>query len=277
MNKDIKYVIGIGPVRSGTTWLFEILKSHPRISVPIGLKETNFWLEKRETTDDEYLKKFSIKPGSNLALDISPNYISDLSFIERNPAILEKSLFIINLRDPNSRISSMIDYQLGHHGNHMNIESFLQFKWAKNQIFLSKKIEYLIDKSGRNKIFFCNFSYIKNDPKKLYTELCSFLKIPEDDAVQELLFQKIHRSFQPRNKLISKAIPKVQHFIRFRLRFTALADYLKNAEWLKRILEKPKEKKNLSDTLPQELIIKINNDTNAIENLTGLNLNDWKI
>lgn len=65
--------IGIGAQKSGTTWVFEALSSHPQVRFPAG-KEIHFWDARRDMGVDWWLGLFGARDRGLRAGEITPAY-----------------------------------------------------------------------------------------------------------------------------------------------------------------------------------------------------------
>jgi hypothetical protein len=63
--------LGIGAQKSGTTWLFEMLRQHPEVAFPAG-KEVHFWDQRNDRSVDWYLGLFPDNGKKNG--EITPAY-----------------------------------------------------------------------------------------------------------------------------------------------------------------------------------------------------------
>ena len=108
--------IGVGTQRSGTTWWFEALLSHPGIRMPRGGKELHFFdrYGGRELTAADvaaYHELFPRRPGQ-IAGEWTPRYVHDFW----TPPLLARAApdakLLIMFRDPVERFRSGLLHQL---------------------------------------------------------------------------------------------------------------------------------------------------------------------
>ena len=97
----MRYFLGLGAQRTGTTWLFECLRSHPEIYLPVE-KELGYFssLEERNNasySQDWYLRKLRPPGDQSLSGEITPEYLLDPASPLRIKEVLENpKLIIIN-------------------------------------------------------------------------------------------------------------------------------------------------------------------------------------
>jgi len=109
---DLNFV-AVGPQRTGTTWMYEMLRRHPEICVPEAVKETMFFDRYYERGLDWYRQYYREAGTDQLCGEVAPTYfdvpevparIQDISpgctiFITlRNPVERARSLFLHNLK-----------------------------------------------------------------------------------------------------------------------------------------------------------------------------------
>lgn len=94
----------IGAQKSGTTALFEYLKKHPEIRLPTN-KEASYFLQNSDWNEFSNLC-YEKKPGATKTGSVTPQYMCNLSCIERMKAENPEIRIIALLRDPMSRARS---------------------------------------------------------------------------------------------------------------------------------------------------------------------------
>jgi hypothetical protein len=105
-------LVGVGPQRAGTTWLFECLRDHPELCFPRAVKETFFFDRHFASGWAWYLAHFDAPgPGQRLA-EIGPTYFADPAAAERIHAHNPGCRVIVSLRDPAARTFSLYLHHL---------------------------------------------------------------------------------------------------------------------------------------------------------------------
>jgi hypothetical protein len=96
--------IGVGPPRTGTTWLDAILRGH--VNLPAGLKETLFFDQRYELGLAWYESHFrDLRPGVPTG-EFGPSYFSSAAARERIARHLPDCKIICTLREPVARLYS---------------------------------------------------------------------------------------------------------------------------------------------------------------------------
>ena len=82
-----RYIVGIGPGKSGSTWLYTFLRSSREVCCS-SVKETDYVLNTSAPTENEYLKRyFASGTEHNLFCEVSNTYLYHPEFITRAAAM----------------------------------------------------------------------------------------------------------------------------------------------------------------------------------------------
>ncbi|GMH35977.1 hypothetical protein BSKO_03845 [Bryopsis sp. KO-2023] len=113
-----KLVIGIGPRKTGTTYLYSLLQDHPDIKVPgRELKELHFFSTRRSRLDrdskngtlEEYMSYWDLKDTSEstVFMEVSADYFRDPAAPCRLKRMAPHAKILVNFRDPAARALSL--------------------------------------------------------------------------------------------------------------------------------------------------------------------------
>lgn len=133
---SITNVIISGYTRSGSTYLFHLLKSNGHFSTPINnIKELRYFIDdeyynKTRINTRPYISFFNLKKNRRITLESSPDYIHNKAFVQEFSK--NRNLKTILIKRPlEDRLKSWYNYSLSKRLINTQI-SFEQFK--KNQI-----------------------------------------------------------------------------------------------------------------------------------------------
>lgn len=100
--RDENVVLFVGPMKAGTTWIYDYLASRGDVSLPIQVKETFFLDRHFEKGVPWYRSHFDsiLRP---LIVEVAPSYFASLDVPARAHSILPSARIIITLRDPVKR------------------------------------------------------------------------------------------------------------------------------------------------------------------------------
>lgn len=170
--------VGVGPQRTGTTWLHQLLQRHPELCLPQAVKETMFF--------DRYYKKgltwyaaHFAQCGENQRFgEIAPTYFD----IGEVPARIHQHnpdcRIIINLRNP-------VDHALSLYHHHLSkgdvsgsfAESGARMPKLVDSGRYTRHIPKWLDRFGVDRLKFVWFDEIHNSPKAVFEDICKFLEV----------------------------------------------------------------------------------------------------
>ncbi len=95
----------IGTSKAGSTWLYNVLASHPGISLAPG-KGTYFFDQHYDLGPEWYSEQFAFAPKNHIAGEISHSYLSSPEAPQRIAAMIPDVKLLICLREPVQRAFS---------------------------------------------------------------------------------------------------------------------------------------------------------------------------
>ena len=99
--------VGVGPQRTGTTWLYECLRRHPTLCFPRGVKETQFLDERFAEGWEWYHTHFAHRRPGQRCMEIASTYFDAPEVPRRLHAHAPECRVIVTLRDPAARAFSL--------------------------------------------------------------------------------------------------------------------------------------------------------------------------
>ena len=170
------YVIGVGPGKAGTSWLYSQLQDQEYVSVS-RIKETYFFNE-GSSNIDEYNRFFDVKDvNSNVALfEVSNQYFKNENSYINIKRLLPSAKIIYFSRNPLDRILSCYKFELmqGYKGS---LEAYLLN--LNYQDFDNERNISIVDRHfDKSQYFIVDFDELKNNPVNLLDNLASFMGVP---------------------------------------------------------------------------------------------------
>jgi len=278
--KIIPLILGVGPPRSGTTWLYKTFKNVGEICMPINIKEIEYWDRKYAKGINWYLDNFNVMNSHKYISDISPNYITSPEKITKALNLFDKVKILINLRNPYDRIISMYGYYTMA-GGKINLKNFIQEDhWVESHILMKDNVTAIINSFKKDNIHFILFDDIKTKPIIMLSELNSFLNISDSTfMVSKGIKEKVHSTKKPRLQFINRYVFKLQGFMRHKLQINYLPEKLKYNKLVNKLLFSSKgnklDGKNYKNYF-DPWIFKVDNDIDFIEDLVNKDLSHWK-
>ena len=184
--------IGIGAPRSGTSWIANVLRTHPHICISEP-KEVRYFNRhevqagklkgKINPNFDQdlswYMRRFShAKPGQLLG-EISPVYLSDTEAPEAIKTNFPDIKLIVCLRNPVDRAFSL--YNL-HRGNSLIDDISFETALEQERVYVesgmyAKHLERYLQYFNSNQILFLIFEEFIANPDKGFAQIYNFLGV----------------------------------------------------------------------------------------------------
>lgn len=180
--------IGVGPPRTATTWLHEVLSGH--VGLPEGVKETDYFNWQYSRGLDWYTAHFRNCPPDRPMGEFSPNYFGAAQARERIAKDIPGCKIICTLRDPVER--SYSHYRKMREGEYFSgsFEECIEkrpnvLRWSKYSTHISEW-ERLF---GKGNLLVLIQDDLKADAQAFLNQVCDFIGIPKfpliDPAMQD--------------------------------------------------------------------------------------------
>ena len=183
MIKNKPNFLGIGSVRSGSTWLHALLNSHPDFYFPSKRKEIQFFTRHYNKGENWYRNHFKFSEvAPKFQGEFTPGYLTCLKAPKRIKALQTVEKFVLILRNPISRTYSQYKWHLRVTGQKIDFMTFCRLspKLAiENGMYfkyLSKYLKYFKEDS----FLILIFEEATSNPEKTLQELGSFFGVDEN-------------------------------------------------------------------------------------------------
>ncbi len=266
--------IGIGPPRTGTTWLEKILRG--RVGLPEGVKETQFFVWRYELGMDWYGAHFRRCPPDLPVGEFTPSYFDSPEARERIANELPGCRIICTLREPAERLYS--HYRLMRRGGYTKA-SFEHCAFDHRQLLHTAQyadhLKGWFDRFGRERVLVLLHDDLLADRQGYLDRVCDFIGIARFDVSKidwaETRVNKVEQA--PRSFRAARRAQFVKRRMR-RLRLYRLADLCDPIfEYCSSGGEPfPPLDPSLADRIRESL----RPQTEALEELIGRDLSAWK-
>ncbi len=174
--------IGIGPARTGTTWLHEALRRD--VCLP-RIKEIHFFKTYYSKGLEWYAWHFRNCPPMVLAGEICPTYFSFHPAADRIAHDLPNCKVICTLRDPVTRLYSHYKQMRPILGISAPFEEALQqFPGLVDVSFYSSHLCRWLQAFGNERVLILFHEDLKRNPQSYLDSVCSFIGIPKIDVTR---------------------------------------------------------------------------------------------
>ena len=270
----------IGAQRSGTTWLYNILKSHKQVVLAEGRKEVHYFDRYYDRGENWYKELFPDKPSVKKG-EISPAYLYQKECPSRIKKDFPEVKLICLLRNPIDRAYSGYKYMIQEKGLSISFEEAIQeFPDILERGLYFQQLKRYFEYFEKEQLGIYKFDDLIKNPDKLINSICDFLEI-NYEYDKNILNVQFNKSRIPSSPLLYKNVKKI---------IRKLYDYDKVniIHWLKQKNIKDKffkqvnsdnqKKGGISEDLIKELKEYYRIDINKLSDMLGIDFNAlWKI
>jgi len=207
MKKNLPNFIVIGPGKSGTTWIYNLLKNHPQICIS-SAKETLFFEDYYHKGFKWYSKFFKHCKSKTAIGEVSNTYIFSSLAAKRIWVFNPKIKLISCLRNPIDRTFSHYLFLLRNAEVNGTFEEVLvKRKDLLDRGMYSKHLSKYLKYFPKEQILILLYDDLKYDPKRFAKKIYNFLNV-DDGYYPENSDKKILAASKPRIKLLAKLTKK---------------------------------------------------------------------
>ncbi|MFB6271478.1 MAG: sulfotransferase [Salinibacter sp.] len=265
----------IGPDKTGSSWMYEILRQHPQCFVPIA-KDIWFFDHYYQRGLDWYLSFFESAPDDAVAIgELSHNYLFSPSAAERIAEDFPEMSLMTCLRDPVRRTFSHYLYLVRSGLTQLSFDEALEHfsELTENSLYYKHLSRYL-ELFPREQIKVLWFPQLADDPEAFAQEMFDFLGV---EHVADLEYQqKVRPASKPRSHLIARALTFGGRAVR-QAGLANLVGRVKHSR-LVRLAYRPygdAEKPDLSPETERALRQRFAGDVRALQETLNVDLRDW--
>lgn len=203
----------IGAEKAGSSWIYEILREHPQVFVPVA-KDIQFFDKNYDKGIDWYLSLFKPGAGQRAIGEVSHDYF----LAEESAALIQKHLpevrLICCLREPIERtMSSFLFYKT----TVLDKETtFAEFALDDKILKLSDyyyNLRPFYQRFPRENILVLYFDDLKQDPRVFAQRIYKFLQV-DSDFQPKILYQKVLPASEPRFGWIAHLVYQIGLLLR---------------------------------------------------------------
>ena len=268
--------LGVGPPRTGTTWLHNVLEGHA--DLPYGIKETGFFSVYYDKGIDWYARHFRYATGERPVGEISC-YFFEPEARERIKTHIPNCKIIVTMRDPVDRLYSM--YKLLRHTAAVRrgtLEETLNLwpSMAKGNRYASH-LQGWFDQFGRENILVTMYDELRSDPQQYLNRVTGFVGIDrialsDRPGIRDDVYA-FHRA--PRNRKLARNASRVKHWLKGRQAYGVI-NLLERAGVWQFCGGRGEAFPPLTPEQDARLRQRYLPEVEALENMLGIDLSAWK-
>lgn len=274
MNPDF---LCVGTYRSGTTWLYKILKQHPDLFLP-DEKELMFFSHHYDKGISWYKSFFDSCGNHQISGDITPTYLSCPDAPQRIAESLPDIKIIAILRNPPDQIFSLYQLWLSRNYTKSSLDKALlksEGEFLDNVHYYKHLSNYMAHIDSEN-ILVLFYEDLKNDSVSFLKKVYDFLSL--EYFFPDNLQEKQNQFRKPKNLFFETIITGTGDLLR-KMRLLKLKSKLNNlgvSEYLKRMNTATQKKAHLSDEMKTYIDECVKQDKDALKKLIGSDLEIWE-
>ena len=270
--------LGIGVQRAGTTWLHELLASHPDVYMPTRRKEIRFF-EKYYDQGPGWYATFFPPPQEaekyRAIGEISTQYYDCEACPQRIFNLLPQSKLIIMLRHPVKRAYSHYGFIVQRKNFRGSFEDFLASRPKMlEKGFYSRYLTQYLRYFDRTQILALLFEEVFLDPRKTQTTIADFLDIDAERFPSSAPNGKVNASSVPKFRSLFRFAKRTGHHLRS-WHLEPLVDFMVRLGLL-RALAKGKSLPRLEEEQEKELNLLYQEEFDELEQCLQIDLSAWR-
>jgi hypothetical protein len=267
--------IGVGPGRTGTTWLHEVLKGH--VNLPAGIKETDFFTTNYSKGIEWYAHHFRDADRIRPIGEVNP-YFGFPEAAERIAIHIPRCKIICSFRNPVERIYSA--YKLWRHYTLTNdpLDKFLVK--VPQVIEVSRYATHLPDyraRFGDDRVLVLLNDDLRADPQAYLDRVCDFVGIERyavpASAGEGELINSINDL--PRFPRVARTARHFMHWLEEKQAY-GTSNFLERAGAWKQIFGGGPQFPPLDPIIATRLYELMRPEIEALEHMIGRDLSAWK-
>lgn len=288
----------VGPHKTGTTTWWEVLDQHPEVFMPVikephWLNQDHHYTHRPVQREQAYLDLYADAGTAARLGDASPWYFFSPAATEAIRENVEDPRVLITLRDPVERIYS-------HHSNrvrgaHEPIASFEGVLAAEQErkrgenlperltperacyyrdnLAYTPHVQRYMDTFEDHELEILRFETYIQDVPATYRSLCKWMGV---DPSFEPTFQRSNPNAQARSHAVTRFLRDPPGPVKAVTQLFPRAWRIRTRRALKQLNRRPVEREPLAPATRAELAEHCLDDIEALEELLGWDLSDWK-
>ena len=266
----------IGPDKSGSSWIFRLLRKHPDCFVP-DCKDIYFFDRYYNRGLDWYLTFFSDAVLERAVGELSHDYLFSSVAASRIKTDFPCLKVMACLRHPSERAFSHYLYMVRSGRTRLSfMEAIEKFPEIIDHSLYYKHLKVFFVFFSEENIKILYFDDLEKDPRQFSKDIFEFLGVSIE--LNNFEFDKKERAASaPRIFWVASVIKKMANVARF-LRLERLVGFVKHHRWSKILYHEYTEntRPQLSDNERSFLSIHFERDLQLLESLLKVDLGHWR-
>jgi hypothetical protein len=268
--------IAVGPPRTGTTWLHEVLTEHTNLPGPT--KETRFFDLHFDRGLRWYLDHFAGEHEGRPFGEIAPTYFGSSHARDRIAKTLPHAKLIFIFRHPIHRLVSLYRMKRAHGMVEWSLEEALERDPEMvNSSQYATNLRKWQNQFPADQISINLYDDLSSDPQALIDHITGFLEIPRF-ALKESQLKKVYsstRMTQPRNYFATRAATAMAEWCKARKLDHVVAG-IRNSHLINLFLGGGAQFPEVHPHSMRKIWALLQDEVEALEEILGRDLSHWK-
>ena len=267
----------VGTAKAGSTWIYEILKEHPDVFVPIA-KDIMFFSKEYHRGIEWYKEFFKKTENYCIKGEICHDYYLKAEFAKRINSHLPNVKLIFCLRDPIDWLPSISNFMIAARDSAQDYLKFLEEETYLKGIVWGDYLKYhekllpFYEMFPKDQILVLFYDELKANPIDFAKRIYNFIGV-SDDFIPSVIYKKVNVSPTPRIRWIAHFVYSCAGIAR-RMGFQNLVGFLKHNSLIDKFLyhRQRGQKKKLDRDLVRKMVDRYSKKYEKLEHLIGRTL-----
>jgi hypothetical protein len=275
--------VGIGTAKSGTTWLHELLKEHPKIYMPEKRKEINFFniddnYDKGLSWYESFFPNFETAKQYKAIGEFTPRYLNQPEKCAKRIASIKSiEKLILMIRNPINRVYSQYAHAV-RAGYNKGFKDFLSDRpWVIKHSFYGRNLEPFLEFYTGSQICCLVFEECITNLDFTKNKIANFLEVVSEEFPDTAGLKKVNQSYIPKYSKINY----MASIINKKLIDRDLDWVVQGFNWLRnsRILKITSQNNQIIKPIDRDIKMRLQDtftdDIQKLEKLLNINLDIW--
>jgi hypothetical protein len=271
--------IFLGPSKTASTWIYEAIRSHPGLFVPVS-KDIYFFDKYYDKGTDWYEGFFKSAPAGSVCGELSHDYFASRIAIRRIHAYNPKVKLICCLRNPFDRAYSSYLHlvRVGQFSGSF-AAALSELPFIVDEGRYCTKLRCILSLFDRESVLILDFDELETNPGLFARRIFSFLGVDEE-FVPDVLHKKVNPARQARSVAVTRIAKRAALLIRH-WGFPNFLGRMKHSRFLNWVVYKSEvgAEKNKAEPVvsPEYLISLYHTELDGLSGLLNLDYSKWHV
>lgn len=266
----------IGGTRCGTSWIYELLKSHPAIFMNPNIKEIQFFNRYYDKGWSWYKNFFPNKSDKYSQIgEVSADYLFDHNTPQRVHRHIPNAKFIVSLRNPVDKVYSSYRNERLYGNTSLSFEDYLKTEpLTVKKAFYSNQLRNWFKFFPKDRFLILIFEDTIENPALCAKKISEFLGVDPAGFDASLFSESRNVSFLPFFHRIFVLGSRINDLLLSRGHYRASSLLIKIGGLFK-VMPK-KQLRKMSKETRKELYSRLKKDIDETESLIGRRIEKWR-